>query len=238
MKVTVRSFGESAILLDWPTKIDENLHKEIVAVNALIQDTYATVLVETVVTYHSIAVYLKDMADSGQCILELENLISKDYEKALTDTRLVTIPVCYEEAFALDIATVAATHDLSAGEVIAFHTAPIYPVYFLGFLPGFPYLGGLDKKLHTPRRDTPRLQIAAGSVAIGGSQTGIYPSNSPGGWNIIGKTPIRLFDLATRSSNLLQAGDRVKFEAISLLVYEQIAQDIKSGTFQLKITSL
>ena len=238
MKATVRSFGESAILIDWPAKINERMHQEILAVNTSIQDSFSEVLIETVVTYHAIAVYLKETASVSEYMLQFQDFLTIDQSKTISDARIVTIPVCYDHCFALDMALVAGQYKLTHDTVISLHSKPLYPVYFLGFLPGFPYLGGLDKKLQTPRRETPRLKIAAGSVGIGGSQTGIYPSDSPGGWNIIGKTPISLFDSKSTTPNLLRAGDSVKFEAISLSEFENSTRDINAGTFQLKITSI
>lgn len=238
MKATVRPFGESAVLIDWPALIDERSHQEILAVNTAINNTFSEILIETVTSYHSIAVYLKESTSLAQSISQLESFVAKNHSETIIEKRVVTIPVCYEDCFALDIALVGEKHKLTNKEVIALHTAPLYPVYFLGFLPGFPYLGGLDKKLHTSRREKPRLQIAAGSVGIGGSQTGIYPNTSPGGWNIIGKTAINLFDLAITPPNLISAGDTIQFESISLSEFEQIEHDINTGTFQIKITTL
>ncbi len=238
MNVTVRPFGAHAILLDWPAAIDESTHQEILAVNAAIQTAYTEVLVETVITYHAIAVYLKETASLAQCVSQLENFVRKNHSVPVAKGRVVIIPVCYDACFALDIADVAAKSNLTNETLINLHAAPLYPIYFLGFLPGFPYLGGLDKRLHTPRQETPRLQIAAGSIGIGGSQTGIYPSNSPGGWNIIGKTPIKLFDVNGDLPNLLKAGDCIKFRSISVLEFDKITQEIHNGSYQLKINEL
>jgi KipI family sensor histidine kinase inhibitor len=126
--------------------------------------------------------------------------------------RVVTIPVCYGGEAGPDLEDVARHCGLSPAEVIALHCQTSYAVYCLGFQPGFAYLGGLDPRLHTPRRATPRLAIPAGSVAIGGSQTGVYPLHTPGGWQIIGHTPLRLFDPTTAPGVLLQPGDTVRFK--------------------------
>lgn len=125
--------------------------------------------------------------------------------------RVVTIPVRYGGAAGPDLEDVARHCGLSPAAVIALHSQADYAVYCLGFQPGFAYLGGLDRRLHTPRRDTPRLAIPAGSVAIGGSQTGVYPLSTPGGWQIIGHTALPLFDPTTEAGALLQPGDTVRF---------------------------
>jgi inhibitor of KinA len=128
---------------------------------------------------------------------------------------VVEIPVCYDPEFAPDLDQVAGQAQISPNEVVALHTSAEYRVACIGFVPGFPFLAGLPKKLATPRRPTPRKEIPPGSVGIGGAQTGIYPLRSPGGWNLIGRTPIKLFDPAQDPPALLQAGDRVRFRAIS-----------------------
>jgi inhibitor of KinA len=130
-------------------------------------------------------------------------------------TRHIEIPVCYGADFGPDLSEVASHSGLSGAEVISLHSGADYLVHAIGFTPGFPYLGGLPEALRTPRRDTPRLRVPAGSVAIGASQTGIYPVDSPGGWHIIGRTPIALFNPHKQPAALLSPGDHVRFKVIS-----------------------
>ena len=131
--------------------------------------------------------------------------------RAAAKPRLVEVPVCYDVEFALDLEFVAQHCGLSPNDVVARHAAARYDVRCVGFTPGFPFLGGLPAKLATPRRKSPRPAVPAGSVGIGGPQTGIYPLRSPGGWNIIGRTPLRLFDVTREPAVLFRAGDRVHF---------------------------
>jgi inhibitor of KinA len=133
--------------------------------------------------------------------------------------RLVIVPVCYGGELGPDLETVGEEHGMSADEVVSVHSGAEYFVSAVGFTPGFPYLGGLPECLHTPRRKTPRIRVPAGSVAIGGAQTGIYPFETPGGWNLIGCTPWRLFNLHARPPALLQVGDRVRFQPITSAEY-------------------
>ncbi len=133
---------------------------------------------------------------------------------------LVEVPVCYDAKFALDLDRVAGHCDLSPNEVVERHAAARYDVRCVGFTPGFPFLGGLPPKLATPRREKPRTVVPAGAVGIGGAQTGIYPLPSPGGWNIIGRTPLRLFDVTREPAALLRAGDQVRIRAISREEFE------------------
>ena len=135
--------------------------------------------------------------------------------------RLVEVPVCYDVEFALDLELVAQHCGLSPNDVVARHAAARYDVRCVGFTPGFPFLGGLPAKLATPRRKSPRPAVPAGSVGIGGPQTGIYPLRSPGGWNIIGRTPLRLFDVTREPAALFRAGDRVHFFQIGRDEFER-----------------
>jgi inhibitor of KinA len=137
------------------------------------------------------------------------------------ETSPIQIPVCYDAEFALDLDEIAQHAGLGAQEVVDLYCASEYRVHCIGFTPGFPFLGGLPFKLATPRRSTPRKEIPVGSVAIGGAQTGIYPVQSPGGWNLIGRTPLRLFDPQKEPPALLHAGDRVRFCAISRDEFER-----------------
>ena len=141
---------------------------------------------------------------------------------ARSRSRTIEIPVCYDSEFALDIDDVARRANISPGEVIRRHSAARYRVACIGFVPGFTFLAGLPKELATPRRNVPRKQIPPGSVGIGGAQTGIYPLRSPGGWNLIGRTPLRLFDPQKNPPTLLRAGDRVRFREISRNEFEDV----------------
>jgi inhibitor of KinA len=148
-----------------------------------------------------------------------------------TNASVVTIPVCYDTEFGPDLTDVAQHAGLSVEEVVHLHSSPAYLVYFLGFSPGFVYLGGLPEVLHTPRLTTPRISIAAGSVGIAGSQTGIYPVDSPGGWRLIGRTPLRMFDPEASPPTRLQPGDRMRFAAIDRATFEEF--QVTSSKFQI-----
>jgi inhibitor of KinA len=136
-------------------------------------------------------------------------------------TSFVEVPVCYETEFAPDLDEVARHAGIHWKEVVELHCSAEYQVHCVGFTPGFPFLGGLPSKLATPRQDIPRKEIPGGSVGIGGTQTGIYPVKSPGGWNVIGRTPLRLFDPRKNPPALLRAGDRVRFRAITRDEFER-----------------
>jgi inhibitor of KinA len=140
--------------------------------------------------------------------------------------KAITIPVCYEGEFSPDLEHVARHNGLSPADVVRLHKSAAYTVCFLGFSPGFPYLAGLPEQIATPRRASPRLRVAAGSVGIAGRQTGIYPDSSPGGWQVIGRTPLRLFNPSLDPPSLLNMGDEVRFEPISPARYAELTAAI------------
>ncbi|MTH52843.1 5-oxoprolinase subunit PxpB [Bacillus mangrovi] len=170
--------------------------------------------------------YFRDERDPHAVIEEEVSLIlsakqSDTHSKAI---HTVKIPVCYDEEFGMDLDEVAAHNGISKEEVIEIHTSGHYPVYMIGFSPGFPYLGGMSEKIAAPRKEKPRPKIPAGSVGIAGTQTGVYPMETPGGWQIIGRTPLRLFDAEQNPPALLKAGDSVEFYAISKEEYDRLKE--------------
>jgi KipI family sensor histidine kinase inhibitor len=145
------------------------------------------------------------------------------------------IPVCYGGEYGPDLERIAAHAGLSTSEVIRIHSGRDYLIYMMGFLPGFCYLGGLDERIHTPRLSSPRLRIPAGSVGIGGSQTGIYPMDSPGGWQLMGMTPVKTYDPARETPILVEAGDYIRFVPVSEAEYFDIKAAVDAGTYQVRV---
>ncbi|OOF38405.1 hypothetical protein BKK47_09355 [Rodentibacter mrazii] len=169
-------------------------------------------VVESVVGMNNLTLFYHLHTDPLALINEVHQLWENvQTQKTHFQGKLVEIPVHYGGEFGEDLYDVAKFHHTTAQEIIHRHTAPNYTVFMMGFQPGFPYLGGLPESLHTPRRDAPRTRVPAGSVGIGGSQTGIYPFTSPGGWQLLGKTDIQLFDVNQNQPVLLKAGDQVRF---------------------------
>jgi inhibitor of KinA len=157
-----------------------------------------------------------------QLAAHVRQLIEADTGAEHPASRTVEIPVCYDAEFGTDLGDVAAHNEIAIDEVIRLHTSATYLVYFLGFSPGFAYMGGLPERLRTPRLATPRIRVAAGSVGIAGEQTGVYPIDSPGGWRLIGRTPEAMFDASADQPTRLQPGDLVRFTAISRATFEQL----------------
>ena len=233
---TFRTFGEQAILVEWPFKIEEEGHAELLTYRQLLA-LFNEAILETVVTYNSIAIYVKPKVDVAMLISKIQSTISLASITPLEEIKIWEVPCCYDPSFAIDHAHISDYSNLSFEECIKIHTQSQYRIYFQGFLPGFLYLGGLDARLHVPRRSTPRTKVDKGAVAVGGMQTGIYPMQSPGGWNILGRTPINLFDASNAESpSPFNAGDYLQFKAISLKQFESVQKKIAKGKYKLKYT--
>jgi KipI family sensor histidine kinase inhibitor len=180
--------------------------------------------VEAVIpAYRNLSLLYDPLLTSPEELLSiLQSLEARLHEVDIPAPRIVEIPVLYGGEFGPDIHVVAEHNGLSVEQVIAIHAGADYPIYMIGFTPGFCYLGGLDKRIHTPRRKTPRTLLPGGSVGIAEAQTGMYPVDSPGGWQIIGRTPRRLFAPERESPFLYEAGDRIRFVPIAADAYERI----------------
>jgi len=220
------SLSESVVLISFGDEISPQLHEQVMQAKQLIESNPFEGFVETVPAYNSLAVcYNPLLIETKQqtiasAVEETINQILNDHSNQPLNLSpfkpfLKVIPVCYDQELGIDLEELAATLELSVTEIIQLHVSKTYKVYMTGFTPGFPYMGILDERLVTKRRSSPRVKVEAGSVAIAGNQTGIYPFNTPGGWNIIGRTPLKLFDSSKSNPFLLKAGDEVKFEPIT-----------------------
>lgn len=220
-EVEIVPLGDGALLVQLGNRINDSLSNRVLQLYVQLRSLGPLVL-DVVPAYSSIAVYYNVLAlhTAGKTAFEaikekIQSLLNSESVTIETTDRLHRIPVCYEPVFALDLAELARAKELTEEEVIQLHKATIYRVYMIGFLPGFPYMGTVDSRIAMPRKSSPRINIAAGSVGIAGAQTGIYPLASPGGWNIVGRTPVRLFDKERNKPVLLQPGDRVQFYSIT-----------------------
>ncbi|MBM7579182.1 5-oxoprolinase subunit PxpB [Jeotgalibacillus terrae] len=230
MNVTYHPLGDQAVLIHFKQEVSREVLAEVQNLKQAIQEDQPEWLYEAVPGYASIAIhydlvkliheqdpyetvttYLKEKAETVKS--------SKDFKQ-----RTVKIPVCYGGKLGPDLEEVAEHAGISAEEVIKRHQHGDYTVYMLGFAPGFPYIGGLDPSIAAPRKNNPRTAIPAGSVGIAGEQTGVYSIETPGGWQIIGRTPEKLFDLQRDESFLLRAGDRIEFYSITQKEFEEWQQ--------------
>ena len=207
--------------------IDERTHRLVRAAAKRIRGDPPPGFVDLVPAFVSIAVHYDPIAAARRGEPPYEDVVSflrdrlagLDVEE-LGAPRIVEIPVCYGDDLGPDLDDVARMHNLTSDEVVELHSGAEYLVYMIGFMPGFAYLGGLPEQIATPRRKTPRTAVPAGAVGIGGRQTGVYPLVSPGGWNLIGRTPVKIFDIAREEPTLLATGDRVRFRPISRAQFE------------------
>ena len=218
--------GEQGLTVELGDTVDPEVNARVHRLAATLRTEALAGVTELVPTYRSLLIIFDPLRISRNELTErITRLAAPAESAALPDAarRVVCIPVCYGGEFGPDLEFVARHAGLSMDEVIALHAAREYPVYLLGFTPGFPYLGGLPERIAAPRLETPRKLVAAGSVGIAGSQTGIYPVASPGGWRIIGRTPLRLFDPGRDQPFLAAAGDLIRFEPVDRAAFERIA---------------
>lgn len=222
----MHSLGDNGIIIQFGDDISREVQRKIHSVTSYLDQHPIDWLIEYIPAFTTVAIFydpLKVTTALNQLLLPFDN-VRAELQQILTEIefvetpqqRLVEIPVCYNREFGPDLAYVAEYNGLTAEEVIDLHTNGEYLVHMIGFSPGFPYISGLSKKITAPRRKTPRLKISARSVGIAGRQTGIYPIDTPGGWQIIGRTPLTLFQPNEEQPSLLKAGDRVKFKPISI----------------------
>jgi inhibitor of KinA len=231
-KLKYKPLGSIAVLIEWPKAIEEPILKNISIFRNKIHADMGEYVLETVPAYNSLTVFFdtSKIKYSG-VVSDLKEIYSTKDQKLLTAYKLWKIPVCYEAEFAADLEEISKHKKLKKEAIVKLHSKALYDVYFIGFLPGFLYLGGLDEKLHYKRRDKPRREIRSGDVGIAGNQTGIYPRVSPGGWNIIGNSPINFFDLNVFPPCFAVAGDKVQFIPIDAEEHARIRQEVESGNY-------
>lgn len=206
--------GDQAVTVEWGSTIDENINRQVHAFARKVEELSHPAITEVVPTYRSATVHYRPEVLSYEELNQLLAPLAQGSAEEGEELPVVEIPVCYGGEYGPDLEEVAQHCSLTPEEVIARHTAPTYRIYMLGFTPGFPYLGGMDPSIAAPRRKEPRIHIPAGSVGIAGEQTGVYPIVSPGGWQLIGRTPLRLFDPQREQPILLSAGAGIRFVPI------------------------
>ena len=216
--------GDRGLLVEFGAAIDPEINRKVRQIFLSLEETPIEGVIEVIPTYRSILIaynpFQTDPETLKREILDRENNLDK-WEILLPET--VEIQVAYGDEFGPDLEFVAQYNKLTPEEVIQIHTSGTYLIYMIGFTPGFPFLGGLSEKIFTPRLEKPRQLVPAGSVGIANNQTGIYSIDSPGGWQLIGKTPIKLYDPTGSPPILLKAGNYLKFKSISKKEYQEIA---------------
>jgi len=206
--------GDSALIVEFEARIDPAVNARAIALADAVRAAAIAGIRDVVPTYRSVAVYFDPLSTNYDALVaSLEQSAAQPVVEP-PDRRPMRIPVCYGGELGPDLARVAEFGHMSEGDVVALHSSASYRVFMLGFVPGFAYMGIVDARIAVPRRSTPRVRVAQGSVGIAGGQTGIYPAETPAGWRLIGRTPVTLFDLSRPEPFLLRAGDAVQFYPI------------------------
>ncbi|MDG5787447.1 5-oxoprolinase subunit PxpB [Evansella sp. AB-P1] len=230
---TVMPLGDKGIRIDLGNVISPAINSYVHQLGELVEKRSIAGIEEVVPAYSTLTIYYNPIIISYESLkLQLTELGSKLSPSAKWKRRKIILPVFYGGILGPDLEYIARYHSLSIDDVIQIHAKPVYLTYMIGFSPGFPYLGGLDKRLATPRRSNPRKKVLAGSVGIAGSQTGVYSIDSPGGWQIIGRTPVPLFRPNDKEPTLFQAGDYLQFQSITKEEYESIADECLRGVYK------
>lgn len=228
--------GDSALIIELGNEIAPEISLELKKITEFIDSQKLKGIRDILPTYRSAIVYYDPMLISHDEIVELieRNRMKFRVENGNIVKEIIEIPVLYGGEEGPDLPNIAEHNGITEEEVVAIHTSGEYLIYMLGFTPGFPYLGGMSKKIATPRLKTPRTKIPAGSVGIAGEQTGIYPLESPGGWQLLGRTPLELFNPQREKPFLLDAGKYIKFVQVDRAEYERISDAVKKGTYEIK----
>jgi len=232
--------GDSALVIEFGNEISVDINKKIRKMMDDIKKENIDGIVELVPTYCSLLInYDVLKIDYNTLVEKLKTFLNNNLETAEgEEVTLIEIPTLYNDEVGPDLSYVAEHNKLSKEEVIKIHTGTDYLVYMLGFMPGFTYLGGMSEKIATPRLESPRLQIYPGSVGIAGKQTGMYPSMSPGGWRIIGRTPLKLYNPDSDTPVYISSGDYVRYVSISEEEYNDILKKVENNEYKLNIRKI
>lgn len=230
------AYGDSCLRIQFGDQITSEINQRIRGFSLCLTNENIKGVIEWIPTYTAISIIYNPSIISYEQLKAIVMVLKDTYDELeIPSAKIFHIPTCYEEEFSPDLSTVAKHNDLDEDEVISIHSSKEYLIYMIGFSPGFPYLGGISSEIATPRLANPRVQIPAGSVGIAERQTGIYSVATPGGWQLIGRTPISLYDSSKESPILLEAGNYIKFTPISVSEYREIEQQVKAGVYHPRI---
>ncbi|MCM4163036.1 MULTISPECIES: 5-oxoprolinase subunit PxpB [unclassified Arenibacter] len=234
--ISVRQFGVHAILVEWPNEVEETILLEILQFIEYLRKNHLDEKEwEYVPAYNSLTLICKDtVLDFDYFKPKIKEWYTKKGKVEPVTRYLWRLPVCYDPKFGLDLEEISEKLGMSIDIVTDLHAQSMYTVYGIGFLPGFMYLGGVPEALEIPRKSTPRSKVPMGSVGLAGKQTGIYPQDSPGGWNIIGKCPVPMFDLKKEKPCFVKVGDKIQFYPISMAEYQLHKIESEVGIYKLE----
>ncbi len=220
----IYNIHDQAITFEFAQEISEETNRRVIALQHAIESNPFKGFIECVPAYGSLTVYFSEQVSAGTVRVLLSDLSAQVADTVHASSlfgKKICIPVCYDPSLGVDLPWLSSHLNLSVDEIISLHASVSYRVYMIGFIPGFPYMGTLPERLEVPRKQTPSLKIPMGSVAIAGKQTGIYPAEVPGGWQVIGRTPLKMFDPSKSPCSFLNAGDLVQFNPITLDAFNQ-----------------
>ena len=234
--IRILTAGDSSLLIEFGKIISPDINRKIAVTVQLIKAQQTPGVVDIIPAFCSLLINYDPRVISYEEIRDrMQTILKIDVKADAARKKIYEIPVCYGGEFGPDLDNIAQHAGLSPEEVIQIHSSRDYLIYMLGFLPGFCYLGGLDERIHTPRLANPRLKISAGSVGIGGSQTGIYPLDSPGGWQLMGMTPVKTYDPQREVPILVEAGNYIRFIPIDKDEFYRIKELVQCGQYQCTI---
>ena len=220
MSVRIVPAGDSALIVEFDDRIDPAINAEAIALAEAVQAAGYRGVRDVVPTFRSVAIYFDPLIVDYEALIAHIESTGRSVHRPRETSPVLRIPVCYGGEFGVDLADVAGFASASEAEVVRLHSSATYRVFMLGFVAGFAYLGTVDERIAMPRHATPRVRVPAGSVGIAGIQTGIYPAETPGGWRLIGRTPLKPFDLRRAEPFLMKAGDAVQFYPIRRTEYD------------------
>lgn len=232
-KIKILTAGDASLLIEFGKEISPEINRKITATVQLMKEQHIEGVVDIIPAFCSLLInYDPRVLSYDELSKRMKRLLNMDIKTGESSRRVFEIPVCYGGKYGPDLENIAKYAGLTEEEVIAIHSSRDYLIYMLGFLPGFCYLGGLDERIHTPRLANPRLKINAGSVGIGGSQTGIYPLDSPGGWQLMGMTPVKTYNPDREVPILLSAGDYIRFIPVNEEEFLRIKELVERDEYQ------
>lgn len=233
MEVRYLPAGDEAMVIEFGKTIDEEINNRVISMATSIRNKRIKGVREILPTYRSLMVFYNPKKISYiRLVSTVKALGFKENEGEEEEKKTLIVPCCYDDSFGPDLSDMSKELGLTKEEIVKIHSEKKYKIYMLGFLPGFVYLGGLDKRINIPRLQTPRTKIPARSVGIGGAQTGVYPVDSPGGWRLIGSTPLDFYDIKREDPILCEAGEYIRFRPVSKPEYSDIRRDIEVGNYK------
>ena len=233
MDVRYLPAGDEALVIEFGKTIDEEINNRVISMATSIRNKRIKGVREILPTYRSLMVFYNPKKISYiRLVSTVKALGFKENEGEEEEKKTLIVPCCYDDSFGPDLSDMSKELGLTKEEIVKIHSKKKYKIYMLGFLPGFVYLGGLDKRINIPRLQTPRTKIPARSVGIGGAQTGVYPVDSPGGWRLIGSTPLDFYDIKREDPVLCEAGEYIRFMPVSKPEYSDIRREIEAGNYK------